>query len=339
LKGKILTGKETGKKGAPAAEAIRQAWAASVLPRRQAGTHKWGVGGVVIVAGSPAYAGAACLCCAAAGRSGAGVVSVAVPRSIARVVVGLVPEATVLILPEGESTSIAARASQTIEEQLQRARAMVIGPGLGTDETAAALLAAIFGFTRVRDTIGFGVSGKSREPDSPAGVLGRSGVPVVVDADAITWLAGQERWWERVPRDRLVLTPHPGEMARLLDVDVEEVVARPAELAGEAAALWTQTVVLKGQPTIVAASDGSLKERPAPPSLATAGSGDVLSGSIGALLAQGMEPADAAALAVYVGCLAAERVERRFGTLGLVAGDLPPAIAEELCALEGIGAA
>ena len=93
-------------------EPITEAWAASVLPRREPGAHKSGVGGVVVVAGSPQFAGAAALCCAGAGRSGAGIVVAALPRAVAPVVVGLVPEATVVFLPDGDSPSVAARASR-----------------------------------------------------------------------------------------------------------------------------------------------------------------------------------------------------------------------------------
>ena len=138
-----------------AAELITESWAASVLPRRRPGAHKWSVGGIVVVAGSPPFAGAAALCCAAAGRSGAGIISAALPRSIAPVVVGLVPEVTVVILPEGESNSVAARAADAIGERLERSAAIVVGPGLGDDAATAALLGTLFGFTRVRGSIGF----------------------------------------------------------------------------------------------------------------------------------------------------------------------------------------
>src|SRR5215210_3946498 len=116
-----------------APEIISESRAASLLPRRDAGAHKWGVGGVVIVAGSPPFAGAAALCCAGAGRSGAGIVSAALPRSIAPTGVGLLPEVTVIILPEGESNSVATRAADAIGERLHRSQAMVVGPGLGND--------------------------------------------------------------------------------------------------------------------------------------------------------------------------------------------------------------
>lgn len=330
-----MAGKEATKRGErEVAREVTEDWAVSVLPRRQPGAHKWGVGGLIVVAGSPAYAGAAALCCAAAGRSGAGIVSAALPRSIARVLVVLVPDATVIILPEGDSSSVATRASSAITERFGQARAMVIGPGLGRDDAAAGLLAALFGFTRARDTIGFGTSGASPAGDAAEGIIAKGGKPVVIDADALNWLAEQDRWWERLTNAALVLTPHPGEMARLLAIDVDAVLAKPDEVARQAAALWQQTVVLKGSPAVIAAPDGTLSTLNPPAALATAGSGDVLSGSIGAFLAQGLSPTEAAALAVYVGCRAGERVARKYGTLGVVATDLPAAIAEELGALE-----
>jgi ADP-dependent NAD(P)H-hydrate dehydratase / NAD(P)H-hydrate epimerase len=319
-------------------EIISEDWAASVLPRREAGAHKWSVGGVVIVAGSPPFAGAAALCCAAAGRSGAGIVSAALPRSIAPVVVGLVPEVTVVILPEGESNSVAIRAAEAIGERLGRSTAMVVGPGLGNDSATAALLGTLFGFTRVRGSIGFGTAAPGPDTTVLEGTIATAGKPVVVDADALTWLAEQERWWERVPAQLLVLTPHPGEMARLVDVGAGEIVENPERIAREAATRWGQTVVLKGGRTVVASADGAISAVDAPPSLATAGSGDVLCGSIGGLLAQGLSGSDAAALAVFVGCRAAQRVSAQYGTLGVVAGDLPQAIAAELRALEEMGA-
>lgn len=315
-------------------EAITEEWAALVLPRRSAGAHKWGVGGVVIVAGSPLYAGAAALCCMAAGRAGAGIVSAALPRSIVGTVVGLAPEATIVVVPEGDSVSVAQRAAGAIGERLERSRAMVVGPGLGDDEATTALLDALFGFARVRGGIGFGAAGAAREREEPGGPIAKASKPVVVDADGLNWLAKQEGWWERVPPGLLVLTPHPGEMGRLTGGDAERIVSDPLSAAREAAATWGQTVVLKGGETIVASPDGVARRCAASPALATAGSGDVLSGTIGAFLAQGLAPADAAGLALYVGNRAAERAARDYGTLGVVAGDLPAAIARELGELE-----
>lgn len=318
-------------------EPITEAWAATVLPRREPGAHKWSVGGVVVVAGSPQFAGAAALCCAAAARSGAGIVVAALPRSIAPVVVGLAPEVTVTFLPEGDSASVSARAADAIAKQLERAGSIVVGPGLGDDDATGHLLESLFGPPRNRGGIGFGVPGRGSDSEPAHGAITSSGRPVVVDADALNWLATKEDWWEHVPAERLVLTPHAGEMARLIEQDSEEIAANAVGVAREAASRWSQIVVLKGNPTVVASPDGAIRSAPTPASLATAGSGDVLSGSIAAFLAQGLSPADAAGLAVFVGGRAAERVAQRFGTLGVVASDLPAAIAEELCALERMG--
>jgi len=158
--------------------------------------------------------------------------------------------------------------------------------------------------------------------------------PVVIDADGLNWLAAQERWWDLLPPNQVVLTPHAGEMARLLGVAVDEVLGDPLETARAAAKRWRQVVVLKHGYTVATDGTTALVAADAPVSLATAGSGDVLTGVIGALLAQGVDRMSAAGLAIYVGCRAARRVERRTGVLGLIASDLPLAIAEELAVLE-----
>ncbi|MFN8591462.1 MAG: ADP/ATP-dependent (S)-NAD(P)H-hydrate dehydratase [Thermomicrobiales bacterium] len=321
------------------AEPVTAAWAASMLPRRGRGAHKWGVGGVVIVAGSPLYAGAAALCAAACGRSGAGIVSAAVPRSIAPVVVGLVPETTIVFLPEGDSVSVAFRAGEAISERLEQSRSLIVGPGLGSDDAAVALLRVLFGFIQDRSGIGFGSSKGTEESDGSGGLIARAAKPVVVDADGLNFLAQQSNWWERVPAEFLVLTPHPGEMARLTDQDVSHILEQPLAVARDAALQWRQTVVLKGETTLVASPDGTVRGVETSPALATAGSGDVLSGGIGAFLAQGLAPADAASLAVYLGAMAARRLSSELGVLGVVAGDLPQAIAREIAELEKRGRA
>ncbi len=313
---------------------ITESWARAALPKRDVGAHKWGVGGVVVVAGSPQYMGAAALCCLAAGRCGAGIVAAAAPRSIGATLVGLVPDATLIFLPEGDSLSVAKRAAEAIGERLEQARSMVVGPGLGSDESTTALLGAIFGAQRERASIGFGFPA-AHQQDEGGLVIGK-GKPVVIDADGLNWLAKWPAWWEHLSGGQFVLTPHAGEMARLLDVDVAEVVADSTKVGKDAAAKWGQTVVLKSKTTVIAAPDGQVAEIEPPPALATAGSGDVLSGAIAAFLAQGLSPFDAGKLAAYVGARAATRVSGRYGTLGVLASDLPAAIAEELARLEGM---
>jgi NAD(P)H-hydrate epimerase len=159
--------------------------------------------------------------------------------------------------------------------------------------------------------------------------------PILVDADGLNALARIDQWYDHVPEFRLVLTPHVGEFSRLTGRPADEMLNDPQGAAVEAARAFKQTIVLKGNPTVV--TDGSVVVRTAdsPPSLATAGSGDVFAGVIGALLAQGLSAIDAASLAAYVGVRAARRLEGELGTLGVIASDLPRAIAIELAAIEG----
>jgi ADP-dependent NAD(P)H-hydrate dehydratase / NAD(P)H-hydrate epimerase len=313
---------------------IDRAYALKVLPRRGFGAHKWGVGGLVIVAGAPGFAGAAILSALAAGRSGVGIMNVATPRSLTGAVVVHVPEAATLALPEGEAVGNR-KALELLEKKLGKSAALVVGPGLGEDESADALMRALFGGAAGRSRIGFGFGAPtSGEPGRESGIAQDAGKPMVIDADALNWLAKQPDWHALLPAGQAVLTPHVGEMAKLLGKASEEIRADPLATVREAAAAWGQTVVFKFGYTAVSDGTRTLVAEDAPPSLATAGAGDVLAGSIGAFLAQGLAPLDAGALAIHVGMRAARRVEERYGTLGLVAGDLPAAIAEELAALE-----
>jgi NAD(P)H-hydrate epimerase len=314
---------------------VDEEYALSVLPRRSFGAHKWGVGGLVVVAGAPGYVGAAALCAMAAGRAGAGIMNLAVPRSAIPAISTLVPEAAYIPMPEGDAESVARRAIESIAEKLEKSKAVVVGPGLSEDDYAAALLAALFGLKTARRSGGLGFGARSTNGADPAGqpLLGGER-PAVVDADALNWLAKQNEWWRTPASGSLVLTPHVGEMARLLDCDPAEVIADPVRVAKEAAVRWNQVVVLKYGYSVATDGERSLVADDAPVSLATGGSGDVLAGTIGAFLAQGLSPLDAAGLALFVGPRAARSVERRTGTLGLVASDLPPAIAEVLAGLE-----
>jgi NAD(P)H-hydrate epimerase len=308
--------------------------ALAALPRRRVGAHKWGVGGLVIVAGAPGYAGAAILCAMAAGRAGAGIVNVAAPRSVVGALAIHVPEAVAIPLPESDSGSSGRRAAELIEPKLEKSTAIVIGPGLGQDEPADMLLRALFGGRAARSAIGFGFGESGPAPSAEHELLKARGVPVVIDADALNWLAKQEEWWRWLEPGQAVLTPHLGELERLTGTKAEVITADPVAAAKEAAASWQHVVVFKYGYTVVTDGDRVLVADDAPPSLATAGSGDVLAGTIGAFLAQGVEPMAAAALAVYAGATAARRVEASTGTLGLVASDLPLAIAAALAELE-----
>lgn len=316
--------------------------AREMLPKRPFGAHKWQAGGVVLIGGSPAYIGAVALAGMAAQRAGAGVIQLAVPRGIISPLVPLIPEATYIPLPETESSSGARRATSLISERGDEASSFLIGPGLGQDENVAGLLGAFFGAPETIRSIGFGGpthnGAKSTSPERSVAV-GRGGTPLVIDADGLNWLAKQEKWQDLLEPGSAVLTPHPGEMARLLATNVNNIIDDPVGTVRKAAQVSRQVVVLKYGFTLV--SDGEVvRVAPAAPvSLASAGTGDVLAGTIAAFLAQGLKAIDAASLAVYLGCHSALAIETRTGSLGLVASDLPMGIANEIANLEQHGAA
>ena len=322
----------------------RQQWADADLaktlaPHREFGTHKWDVGGVVVIAGSPMYTGAAQLCTRAAGRAGAGIVHLAAPRGVISIIASAIPEVAYIPLPGVDSSNGVRQALEALSDHLERAKAIVIGPGLGDDEGTTNFLATLFGLRQgarnQAQSMGFStlVNIRDEQDSSESPLFGHADGTVVVDADGIGWLAKQPEWWKHVPEQRLILTPHPGEMARLLDRDVDDVVADPVATVEEAAALWKQTVVFKYGYTSASNGERTVVAEDAPVSLATAGSGDVLAGVIGAFAAQGLEPIDAAALALHIGPRAARRGEQRFGAYGLIAADLPEAVALELATL------
>ncbi len=322
------------------ATVIDEARVRAALPRRSENAHKWGVGGVVVIAGSPAYPGAAAMVCRAAGRAGAGIVMLATSRGVIGAIAAAIPEVAFIPLPETESLSGVHRANELIGEQVAKSRAVVVGPGLGADEATDGLLGGLFGQDQkgasARGGIGFSVPVAST-PAAPepahGGLFEHGDLHVVIDADALNWLARQPEWWERIPPQRAILTPHPREMSRLLDISMDDVIADPVTIVTEAAKRWNQVVVLKGGYSAVSDGATTLVSELAAPSLATAGSGDVLAGTIGALVAQISSPLDAAMIALHVGPRAANRLEERYGMLGVIAPDLPDAIAAELALL------
>lgn len=313
--------------------------AQAVLPRRDEGAYKWGVGGVFFIAGAPQYAGAVALSARSAGRSGAGIVTLALPRQLMGTIQTIVPEATMLPLADTDSVAGARRAIESMTERAEHSRAYVIGPGLGDDDSVKTLLATIFGVSvhasSASPALGFAVrqseSTSARHGDGSSVELPDR--PMVLDADGLNWLSEQDDWPALLKGRTVVLTPHPGELSRLMGQPVEDLTKDPVASAIAAAKRAGQVVVFKYGHTVVTDGSRTLVADQAPASLATAGSGDVLAGSIGAFLAQGLSPLDAAALAVHVGARAATLRAGRFGDLGVVASDLPDAIAEVLAEL------
>lgn len=316
-------------------EIFDRASALRLLPPRDEHAHKWGVGGLLIVGGAPGYIGAPALAAQAAGRSGAGIVNLAIPRSSVGPTATLVPEAVFLPLPETDSTHGVQSALELIAPVAEKCTAFVVGPGLSRDDAATALMDALFGDSRrtVSRPLGFGSISQESQSSAPTALIGNT-KPAVIDADALHWLAHRDSWWTQVAPHSLLLTPHVGEFAALTGQSIEDVLADPAVSVRSAANQWQQNVVLKaGKPWI---SDGHVVRTldVVAPALATAGSGDVLAGSIGAFLAQGLAPVDAASLASYAGTQAALRLTPELSSLGLVAGDLPRGIATVLAELE-----
>jgi NAD(P)H-hydrate epimerase len=260
-------------------------------PARSPFAHKGDCGTLLVVAGSHDMLGASALCALSALRSGVGLVRAALPRALQPLLPLTVPCATTL-----------PRTAAAVRGAAAAADAVVAGPGLGATPATRSLVAAI---------------------------LAASRGSVVLDADALNVLAPLRRPL-RGPRAGLVLTPHPGEAARLLGTSARTVQAdRPAALA-ELCRRSGAVVVLKGAGTLVGDGVRCFTNRTGNAGMATAGAGDVLAGLLGALLAQGMPPFDAACLAAHVHGKAGDLVASRLSQRGLVASDLPLAIAEVL---------
>ncbi len=300
-------------------EKISAAVARQLLPARPADSHKGTFGKVMVVAGSLQYPGAAVLASAGAARIGAGLVTLATGRSTVAVA-GRAPEVTLQLLPEAEWGVLGEAAADELLKALDGYKALLVGPGLGREKATGEFLARLLGLDapRQRGHIGFRIGASTEKQDTRERP---SLPPTVLDADALNYLAQVEGWWERVPRGSLVLTPHPGEMKRLLGEG--ELPGDPIEAATSAAARWGQIVVLKGATTVIAEPDGRARINDGGnAALATAGTGDVLAGAIAGLIAQGLAPFDAATLGVYLHSAAGRIVRDELGDMGALASDL-----------------
>jgi NAD(P)H-hydrate epimerase len=286
--------------------------AVALLPERPARGHKGSFGKLLVIAGSLDYAGAALLVCRAAGRTGVGLVTLAVPETLQPLFAAKVIEATTMALPEDDVEEIDPEPAlaRILDHEHD---ALVVGPGLRPGLATAEL---------VRQLIA-GV------PDEPR-------PPLVLDAEALRSLASMDAWWEG-DRRAAVLTPHAGEFGRLragsgidatADGDLNDDDEARVAAAKDAATTWRQVVVLKGARTVIASPEGEVVVAPFEnPALATGGTGDVLAGAIGSLLAQGLAPFSAARLGVYLHGTAGDALRERFGDAGLLASDLPDGLA------------
>ena len=275
--------------------------AQSLLPPRPLDSNKGTFGKVMLFCGSPPYPGSAFLAGNAALRSGAGLVTLAVTEQMHPIYASAMHEVTFALLPGEQSESF--EQSSALINHLEGYRALLMGPGLGQSAHIREVMLQVLEHLRSQSD--------SQRPR------------LLVDADGLNNLSALERWWTLLPSGT-VITPHPGEMGRLAGgIKVSGGSIDRLELARSKAAEWQVTLVLKGACTIVANPDGRVRINwLANPALATAGTGDVLAGMITGLLAQHVEPFDAASASVYLHTAAAELISADIGDRGLLASDL-----------------
>lgn len=270
-----------------------------ILPRRSAAAHKGNFGHALVVGGSPGMSGAVCLAALACARSGAGLVTAAVPRGLHPVVEIKLTEIMSMPLPETVDGFLSARAGEVISDLSADKSVLAIGPGLGT----------------AGETVQLTVE-----------VLRECSVPCVIDADGINAIA-RSGFRLRDMTCGAVITPHPGEMARLAGCTTAEVQSDRLGVARRVAEESGAVVVLKGAGTIVVVPGGKAYiNTTGNPGMASGGSGDVLTGIIAGLAAQGVPLEDAAVAGVYLHGLAGDRAAAEKSRAGLLAGDIIEAL-------------
>ena len=264
-----------------------------ILPARPKNAHKGSAGRVVVVAGSCGYTGAAALCSFASVKSGAGLVTLFTPENAREILAVKLTEVMVKGLPVQENVLMREESLELLSEALDKADVLAIGPGFGVAEETGSLI---------------------RE------LLVSAHIPCVIDADAITALQDHTELLSHMVAEK-VLTPHPGEMARITGLTIANIEKDRVEIARSYAEKWQAVIVLKGVPTVVALPDGNVfLNTTGTPAMATGGSGDVLTGLLAALIGQGLSVGDAAIAGVFLHGLAGELAAR--GSAGLAASEL-----------------
>jgi ADP-dependent NAD(P)H-hydrate dehydratase / NAD(P)H-hydrate epimerase len=272
------------------------------VPRRGRDSNKFAAGSVLVCGGSLGLTGAPCMACESAMRAGAGYVTALVPGSLGTIFAAKLLEVMTVLLPDVDG-ALQARGVEQVLERADRADALVLGPGLGRSEETQE-------FARQ--------------------LAGHAPVPLLLDADGLNAHAGAiDLLADR--EEPTVMTPHAGELARLLESDSAAVGAQRLESVRRAASTAKAIVVLKGDDTLVATPDGRVAvNRGGAPALATAGTGDVLSGVIGAYLAKRMDPFAAACAGVLVHARAGQLTARDIGPEGVIASDVIAALPRAL---------
>jgi NAD(P)H-hydrate epimerase len=302
-----------------------------IIPERKINAHKGTFGTALVLAGSINYTGAAYLAGKSAYRIGAGLVQMGVVAPVHMALAGQLPEATWIILPQ-EMGVFSENAFDVLIKQINKVDALLLGPGWGQEDTTLGLLKRLIGGKTLksrRTPIGFSTNTREEEKQENY-VL----PPLVVDADALKLLAKISEWYKLLPENS-VLTPHPGEMAVLTGMRVEDIQKNRLEVAVKYAKAWGQVVVLKGALTVVASPNLEVRVIPvATPALARAGTGDVLAGIITGLIAQGIKPFEAALSGAWIhaeaGVTAAEQVGHPASVLASDVIEAIPTVLNEL---------
>jgi NAD(P)H-hydrate epimerase len=269
------------------------------LPARPRDGHKGTFGTVVVLAGSQGYTGAAYLSSMGAARSGAGIVRLMVAQSIYPILAEKCTEVVVGPVPEISPGVVGHAALSAVLRGFTGAAAGIVGPGIGRDTSTRRLIEDL---------------------------LPKVTVPLVLDADALNLLSEHRSILPKLLPD-IVLTPHPAEFGRLANLETGAVQKDRRGIASRFAKTWNKVVVLKGAGTVIAAPDGRITLNPiATPALASGGTGDVLAGLIGGLMAQKLPPFEAAVTGVHIHSIAGTDLEASIGQAGVLASDLLPQI-------------
>lgn len=306
---------------------------AALLPERPIDSHKGTFGTALIAAGSVNYTGAVILAGEAAYRAGAGLVTLAVPGPVHMALAGRIPEATWVLLPH-EMGVISSAGAEVLAKNFERASALLIGPGFGTENTTREFIENIvegrYSAKKTALRIGFVHQETETKEENNAKLP-----PVVIDADGLKLLAQIKDWHKQIPAPA-ILTPHPGEMSVLTELSKDEIQGNRLEIASRYAKEWGHVVVLKGAFTVIASPDGRAAVIPvASPALARAGTGDVLAGLIVGLRAQGLEAYEAAVAGAWIHAQAGLYAADDLGTdASVLAGDVLDSVSDVMSDLE-----
>jgi hydroxyethylthiazole kinase-like uncharacterized protein yjeF len=292
------------------------------LPERAIDAHKGTFGTALIIAGSVNYTGAALLAGLAAYRSGAGLVTMAVPAPLHASLSGQLPESTWVLLPH-EMGVISPDAVRVVQENFSRATAILIGPGLGLEDATRDFISKLFTENRAIKHAEKGFI----HTESKGSEVELTQKPIIIDADGLKLLSKITDWAELLTA-HAILTPHPGEMSVLTGLPIQEIQDNRVEIAEKYSKKWGHVVVLKGAFTVIAAPDGQIAVVPiATPALARAGTGDVLAGLIVGLRAQGVNAFESACAGAWIHATAGILAAQRLGnTASVIASDVLNAV-------------